>query len=51
MTKGDRLADTVFSIWLNPNPLQLDAGQITFGGIDHSRYSGNISYLPSISNM
>lgn len=44
------LPQSLFSIWLNPNPLQLDAGQITFGAIDKSRYSGSIAYLPSVSN-
>ncbi|KAK9802917.1 hypothetical protein WJX73_006571 [Symbiochloris irregularis] len=44
------LPQSLFSVWLNPNPMQLEAGSITFGGIDKSRYSGDITYLPSVSN-
>ena len=50
MLQEGTLPQSLFSIWLNPNPQQLEAGDITFGGIDKSRYRGSIAYLPSVSN-
>ena len=34
------LAAPQFSIWLNPDSSDIMAGELTFGGIDHARYTG-----------
>ena len=51
MLSEGQLAQPEFSIWLNPDPLQLDAGEITLGGTKSTRYSGNLTFLPVNSNM
>ena len=50
MLSEGRLAQPEFAVWLNPNPMQLDAGEITLGGIDRSRYSGSLTFLPVVSD-
>lgn len=50
MLDEDLLPQPEFSIWLNPDPMQLNAGEITLGGIDHSRYSGDLTFLPTSSS-
>ena len=49
MLSEDLLPQPEFSLWLNPDPMQLDAGEITLGGIDSSRFSGNLTFLPASS--
>ncbi|CAO3598284.1 unnamed protein product [Absidia cylindrospora] len=40
------IKDPVFSIYLNSANEQNWAGEIIFGGVDSTKYSGNISYVP-----
>ncbi|KAJ3265991.1 hypothetical protein HDU77_003082 [Chytriomyces hyalinus] len=50
--------DPVFSIWLNSNgvlgePVQTtpnDGGQLTIGGIDSSKYEGNLTFYPVVGS-
>lgn len=42
LINNDALEKPVFSFYLS----QGDVGEMTFGGIDHSRYSGVIEYVP-----
>ena len=51
MLNNHQLAQPLFSIWLNPIPSQFEAGELTFGGVNTSRYSGNITYLPVTSSL
>ncbi|KAK9875095.1 hypothetical protein WA026_005890 [Henosepilachna vigintioctopunctata] len=41
-----QLDNAIFSFYLNRNPNEEDGGEIVFGGIDSSRYKGDISYVP-----
>lgn len=38
--------DPVFSFWLSRNPDAAQGGEITFGGADPDRYTGEISWAP-----
>ncbi|KAK9861936.1 hypothetical protein WJX84_010636 [Apatococcus fuscideae] len=43
MIQEGKLQQNVFSVWLNPDLAALDAGEITIGGLNHSRFSGNLT--------
>lgn len=51
MLQAGQLSQPLFSIWLNPDPKQLDAGELVLGGIDESRYSGDLTWVPVNSTM
>jgi len=40
------VSDPVFSFWLSKDPNASQGGEITFGGLDDSRYSGDVTYVP-----
>ena len=48
MVLNDSLAQPQFSIWLNPNASALNAGEITFGGVNKARYTGELNYLAAV---
>merc|ERR1719463_488030 len=39
-----KLIEPVFSFYLQKDPAQ--PGQLTFGGVDHSKFDGEIQYVP-----
>jgi len=41
--------ENLFSFWLSKDPNATPGGELTFGGIDSSRYTGNITYVPLTS--
>jgi len=44
---SQKLVDSpVFSFWLNRNATDPDGGELLLGGIDKSKYTGDISYVP-----
>ena len=43
---AQKLVDPVFSFYLNRDTTSQDGGELTLGGIDKSRYTGNITYAP-----
>ncbi|KAJ3242328.1 hypothetical protein HDU81_005081 [Chytriomyces hyalinus] len=51
--------EPLFSIWLNSNgvleePAQMssdDGGQLTIGGIDQTKYEGNLTFYPVVGSM
>jgi cathepsin D len=49
MLSQGQVTDPVFSFWLTKDPQSQLGGEITFGGIDESRYSGDITYVPLVS--
>jgi hypothetical protein len=40
------IADPVFSIYLNSASATGNSGEIIFGGVDQSKYSGELAYMP-----
>lgn len=40
------IADPVFSIYLNTASATGNSGEIIFGGVDQSKYSGDLAYMP-----
>lgn len=40
------VSDPVFSFWLSRDPDAAQGGEITFGGVDPQRYTGEISWVP-----
>lgn len=42
------IAQPVFSIFLNSASKTGWSGEIIFGGIDHTKYSGNLTYMPVV---
>lgn len=46
MIEKGLISEPVFSIYFGRNTSQSPGGVILFGGIDYSRFQGNISYIP-----
>jgi hypothetical protein len=46
MVQEHLLDADLFAMWLSPNPGVEPAGQISFGSIDSTKYSGPITYVP-----
>ncbi|KAI8339572.1 aspartic peptidase domain-containing protein [Chlamydoabsidia padenii] len=46
LVQQNLIQDPVFSIYLNRADERNWAGEIIFGGVDSTKYSGNISYVP-----
>ena len=46
---ANKLADPVFSIFLNAHFSYGMSGEIMFGGIDTAKYTGTLSYVPVVS--
>jgi len=46
MVNQGLVAQEVFGVWLSKVPNSVDGGEILFGAIDSSRYTGNINYVP-----
>ena len=46
MIEQGLVEDPVFSFWLSRNPDASQGGEITFGGADPDRYTGEISWAP-----
>jgi hypothetical protein len=40
------LSQPIFSLYYNSNPSDTNAGELILGGIDNSKYSGQINYTP-----
>ena len=45
MLAENKLQQSLFSIWLSPDPDVLEAGELVLGGTNPNRYSGSITYL------
>ena len=43
-----QLSQPLFSMWLNPTPGAEPAGELTFGVIDSTKYTGQLAYLSVI---
>ena len=43
MVQEWQLAQNMFSVWLNPDPDADDAGEIVFGGLNPSRFTGTLT--------
>ncbi|KAI9266235.1 aspartic peptidase domain-containing protein [Helicostylum pulchrum] len=43
------IADPIFSIYLNSAAATGWSGEIIFGGVDHTKYTGNLTYMPVVS--
>ena len=39
------LTQSLFSIWLSPDPEVLEAGELVLGGTSAKRYTGDVTYL------
>ena len=39
------LTQSLFSIWLSPDPEVLEAGELVLGGTNAKRYTGDVMYL------
>ncbi|KAK9812485.1 hypothetical protein WJX73_003690 [Symbiochloris irregularis] len=48
MVNNGSLSKPQFSLWLNPNASALNAGEITFGGVNPSRYTADLDYLAAV---
>lgn len=46
MIEQGLVEEPVFSFWLSRNPDATEGGEITFGGSDPNRYTGEISWVP-----
>jgi cathepsin D len=47
---SQHLVDTpVFAFWLSKNPRGQNGGELTLGGVDSSRYTGNFTFVPVTS--
>ncbi|KAI8976926.1 aspartic peptidase domain-containing protein [Pilobolus umbonatus] len=46
LIQQNRLDQNLFSIYLSQRPDLGDTGEIIFGGMDHSKYTGQITYVP-----
>lgn len=46
MLKQKVLAQPVFAFWLDRDPNAPSGGELTLGGIDKTRYTGEINYIP-----
>ena len=39
----------IFSIWLNPDTSKVNAGLLSLGGSNATRYTGELVYMPVVS--
>lgn len=46
MLQQNLLAAPQFSVWLNPDPDSQDAGEVIFGGLDPTAYTGSLQTVP-----
>ncbi|CEG69455.1 hypothetical protein RMATCC62417_05529 [Rhizopus microsporus] len=46
-----QLSQNIFSIYLNSSQAYGNSGEIIFGGIDNSKYTGNMYYMPVAPTM
>jgi len=46
MWSQDLISEPIFSFYLNPNEYAASGGELIFGGIDPSKYTGSITYVP-----
>jgi len=44
------VAQTLFSVWLSKNPQGTNGGSLILGGLDSTKYTGSINYVPLISD-
>ncbi len=49
MIQQGMLRDPVFSVWMDPNPNAVPAGEVLFGGADPSRFTGHLHFIRVIS--
>lgn len=49
MVQQGVLRDPVFSVWLDPNPNAVPAGEVLFGGADPSHFLGSLTFIKVIS--
>lgn len=49
MIQAGLLRDPVFSVWMDPNPNAVPAGEVLFGGADASRFTGDLHFIRVIS--
>lgn len=49
MIQQGLLRDPVFSVWLDPNPNAVPAGEVLFGGADPSRFEGHLRFIRVVS--
>jgi len=47
--KQNLVSQPVFSFWLSQNPSDMVGGELTLGGTDPTRYTGNFQYAPLTS--
>ena len=48
MVAQKTLTQDLFAIWLRPDPRREPAGEMTFGGINRSRFQGELRRIPVI---
>lgn len=46
MVNQGLLTNQQFSLWLNPNQSANAAGELTFGGVNHAHYTGQLRTVP-----
>ncbi|KAJ1402988.1 Saposin-like type B, region 1 [Sesbania bispinosa] len=46
MIEQGHIAQKIFSLWLNPDPMSKIGGEIVFGGIDWRHFRGDHTYVP-----
>ncbi|KAJ1418747.1 Saposin-like type B, region 1 [Sesbania bispinosa] len=46
MMEQGHMAQKIFSLWLNPDPMAKVGGEIVFGGIDWRHFRGDHTYVP-----
>ncbi|KAK9915581.1 hypothetical protein WJX75_001126 [Coccomyxa subellipsoidea] len=49
MIQAGMLRDPVFSVWMDPDPNAVPAGEVLFGGADPSRFTGHLHFIRVIS--